>query len=70
MIPAAILVYVFRLVNEIIAFLGWFYCLFTGQMHEGMQNLSTWLLRYEIQTAAYMLLLTDRYPSLSGGPTL
>jgi hypothetical protein len=69
-IPAAILVYVFRLVNEIVAFLGWFYCLFTGSMHEGMQNLSTWLLRYEIQTAAYMLLLTDRYPSLSGGPTL
>ncbi len=69
-IPALILVYVFRLVNQIIAFLGWFYCLFTGQMHEGMQNLSTWLLRYEVQTAAYLLLLTDRYPSLSGSPTL
>jgi Domain of unknown function (DUF4389) len=69
-IPAALLTYVFRLVNQIVAFLGWFYCLFTGQMHEGMQNLSTWLLRYEVQTAAYTLLLTQRYPSLSGGPTL
>jgi hypothetical protein len=35
-----------------------------------MQDISTWLLRYEVQTAAYMLLLTQRYPSLSGGPTL
>jgi uncharacterized protein DUF4389 len=69
-IPAALLVYVFRLVNEIVAFLGWFYCLFTGHMNEGMQNLSIWLLRYEVQTAGYVLLLTQRYPSLSGGPQL
>jgi hypothetical protein len=69
-IPALLLTYVFRLVNEIVAFLGWFYCLATGQMHEGMQNLSTWLLRYEVQTYGYLFLLTDRYPSLGGGPTL
>jgi Domain of unknown function (DUF4389) len=69
-IPAALLVYVFRLVNEIVAFLGWFHCLFTGRMHEGMQNLSIWLLRYEVQTAAYVLLLTGRYPSLNGAPQL
>jgi hypothetical protein len=69
-IPALLLTYVFRLVNEIVAFLGWFYCLATGEMHEGMQNLSTWLLRYEVQTYAYLFLLTDRYPSLGGGPTL
>jgi hypothetical protein len=64
-----LLTYVFRLVNEVVAFLGWFYCLFTGRMHEGMQDTSTWLLRYEFQTAAYALLLTQRYPSLSGSPT-
>jgi hypothetical protein len=69
-IPALLLTYVFRLVNEIVAFLGWFYCLATGEMNEGMQNLSVWLLRYEIQTYAYLFLLTDRHPSLSGGPTL
>ena len=68
-IPALFLVYVFRLVNQIVAFLGWFYCLAMGRMHEGMRNLSAWLLRYEIQTYAYMLLLTGRYPSLSGAPT-
>jgi hypothetical protein len=68
-IPALLLCYVFRLVNEIVAFLGWFYCLFTGHMNQGMRDLSAWLLRYELQTYAYMFLLTGRYPSLSGAPT-
>jgi hypothetical protein len=68
-IPALLLCYVFRLVNQIIAFLGWFYCLFTGHMNQGMRDLSAWLLRYELQSYAYMFLLTGRYPSLSGAPT-
>jgi Domain of unknown function (DUF4389) len=69
-IPAIILVYVFRGVNQIVAVLGWFYCLIFGRMHEGMRDLSAWLLRYETQTYAYMFLLTARYPSLAGGPTV
>jgi len=69
-IPALVLTYVFRTVNSVIAFLGWFYCLATGRMHEGMRNTSAWLLRYEVQTYAYLLLLTGRYPSLAGAPTV
>ncbi len=68
-IPALLLVYVFRLVNQVVAFLAWFYILFTGGMHGGMRNLSAWLLRYEIQTYGYVMLLTPRYPSLAGAPT-
>ena len=68
-IPAGLLSYVFRLVNNIVAFLGWFVCLFTGRMPEGMRNLSAWLFRYEIQTYGYAMLLTGRYPSLQGAPT-
>lgn len=68
-IPALILVYVFRTVNQIVAFLAWFYCLALGRMNEGMRNLSAWLLRFEVQTYAYLLLLTGRYPSLAGAPT-
>jgi hypothetical protein len=69
-IPALLLVYVFRLVNQIVGFLAWFYCLFAGHMHEGMRNLSAWLLRYEVQAYGYMFLLTARYPSLAGAPTV
>ena len=68
-IPALILVYVFRLVNQLVALLAWFYCLALGRMHEGMRNISAWLLRYEVQTYAYLMLLTGRYPSLAGAPT-
>jgi hypothetical protein len=69
-IPAAILVYVFRGVNGVVALLGWFYSLVLGRMHEGMRNVSAWLLRYELQTFAYVMLLTGQYPSLAGGPTV
>jgi Domain of unknown function (DUF4389) len=68
-IPALILASVFRSVNEVVAFLGWFYALFTGRMNAGMRDLSAWLLRYELQTYAYLFLLTGRYPSLAGAPT-
>jgi hypothetical protein len=69
-IPALVLCYVFRLVNQIVAFLGWFYCLFTGRMHQGMRDISLWMLRFEIQSYAYVMLLTGRYPSFSGAPTV
>ena len=67
-IPAMLLSYVFRVVNQLIAILGWFYCLALGRMHEGMRDVSAWMLRYELQTYAYLLLLTGRYPSLAGAP--
>jgi hypothetical protein len=65
-IPALLLVWAFRLVNQIIAFIGWFYCLATGHMHQGMRDISAWLLRYEVQTYGYIFLLTGEYPSFMG----
>ena len=69
-VPAFVLSYVFRIVNTLVAVLGWFYCLVMGRMHEGMRDLSAWMLRYEVQTYAYVFLLTGRYPSLAGGPSV
>jgi ABC-type multidrug transport system fused ATPase/permease subunit len=68
-IPALLLTYVFRAVNQIVALLGWFYALATGRMNEGMRDIIAWLLRYETQTWGYVFLLTGRYPSLAGAPT-
>jgi hypothetical protein len=68
-IPAFLLVYAFRIVNQLVAFVGWFYCLATGHMHEGMRDVSAWMLRYEVQTYGYLCLLTGRYPSFAGAPT-
>ena len=69
-IPALLLVYVFRAVNQVVAFIGWFYCLATGQMHEGMRDISAWMLRYELQAYGYIFLLTSSYPSLAGAPRI
>ncbi len=63
-LPASLLINVFRLVNATIAILGWFYCLVTGRMEPGMQKLNALLLRYEVQAAGYVFLLTSRYPRL------
>jgi hypothetical protein len=69
-VPAILLTYVFRIVNNIIALLSWFYAVIFGRMNEGMRNTSAWLFRYELQTYAYIFLLSDRYPSLAGAPTV
>jgi uncharacterized protein DUF4389 len=68
-IPAFLLAYVFRLLISVLAFVGWFYALATGRMSDGIENLGNYALRYEAQTVAYALLVTERYPSLGGGPT-
>jgi Na+/H+ antiporter NhaC len=67
-IPVLLLAYVFRIVNTLIAVLGWFYSLAFGRMHEGMRDLSAWMLQFEMQAYCYLFLLTGRYPSFAGGP--
>jgi hypothetical protein len=58
---ATVLVYVLY----VIAFLGAFYALATGRSPRGFRDLSAYCLRYQAQTYAYLLLLTDRYPTLA-----
>jgi Domain of unknown function (DUF4389) len=68
-IPALILAGVFRTLNQVLAFVSWFYALATGHISEGIRSIGAYCLRYEQQTYGYALLVTDRYPSLSGAPT-
>lgn len=68
-IPALILASILVQLAQVIGFVAWFYCLFTGRMSQGMRDLSTYCLRYYGQTFGYLFLLTQRYPSLSGGPS-
>src|SRR6266511_2397600 len=67
-IPAVVLAYVLSFVMVVVAFLGWFVCLAIGRMPKGMRDLSAYCLRYDVQTYAYLALLTSRYPSLTGSP--
>jgi hypothetical protein len=45
------------------ALLGWFYALAKARMAPGLRDLIAYALSYAAQTWAYLLLLTDRYPS-------
>jgi len=68
-IPAFLLAYVFLFVMSVVAVIGWFVAVVIGRMPKGMRDLSAYCLRYEAQTAAYLMALTSRYPSFSGTPT-
>jgi len=50
-------------VAVLVAVLGWFASLVRGSMPPGFRDLVAYALRYGAQTSAYVLLLTDRYPS-------
>jgi len=46
------------------AFLGWFVGVARGRMPRGLRDLVAYALSYAAQAWAYLLLLTDRYPSV------
>ena len=64
-IPALSLNSVLNAVLSVITIFAWFVCLFTAKMPEGLENLGSFVVRYQAQTLGYLLLLTDRYPSLN-----
>jgi Domain of unknown function (DUF4389) len=66
-IPALVISYVMNGLTQIVAFFAWFVCLALGRMPEGMRNLLAFSLRYHVQTQGYLMLLTQRYPSLNVG---
>ena len=68
-IPALILNYFLNAVFNIVAIFAWFACLALGRMPEGLRNFGVFVLRYQMQTIGYLMLLTPRYPSLNVGQT-
>ena len=61
-LPAMLLAGALGGVLLVLAFLGWWHALARGFMPEGLRNLGAACIRYQEQTSAYLLLLTDRYP--------
>lgn len=66
-IPAIAFAYVLGVVMIVLAILSWFVALAVARVPAGFQNLGVYCLRYQIQTLGYLLLLTDRYPTLASG---
>lgn len=60
--PALLLAGAFAQALLVVAVLGWFAGLFTGEMPLGLRNLGALALRYSAQAYGYVLLLTGAYP--------
>jgi hypothetical protein len=65
-LPALVFSSVLLVVVFVLAVLGWFAALVLGRLPEGMGELGAYCLRYQMQTFAYVVLLTSAYPSLAG----
>lgn len=66
-IPALLLAYLLGQLNQLLAVFSWFIALVTGRVPEGLRNFAALAIRIETQTYAYVLLLTERYPSFNVG---
>jgi 2-(1,2-epoxy-1,2-dihydrophenyl)acetyl-CoA isomerase len=66
-LPAYVFATVLVYVLYVVAFLGMFYALAMGRYPRGFRDLSAYCLRYQAQMYGYLLLLTDRYPTLASG---
>jgi len=64
-LPALVLASVFRVVLTVAAIGAWFTGLVLGRTTAGLQELGTFCLRYELETVAYVLLLSARYPRIA-----
>jgi hypothetical protein len=64
-VPALLLAAAFLIVALVAAVLAWFAALATRRISAGLRDLGAAALRYEAQTAGYLLLLTARYPDAS-----
>ena len=62
MIPHAFVLWVLGIVAEVIAVIGWFGALFTGQLPQFAAEYLTGYVRWQTRYNAYYLLLTDQYP--------
>ena len=64
-IPAYVLAVALGYVLQIVALLGFFVAIAVGRYPRGFRDLGAYALRFQAQTFAYLLFLTDCYPSLA-----
>jgi hypothetical protein len=65
-IPAFVLSWVLSQVLQVIGLLAWVIAIFLGRIPRGMAQLGLYCLRYQTQVYAYLLVVTDRYPTTAG----
>jgi hypothetical protein len=64
-LPAVVLGSAFNVVLSIASVAAWFVSVVLGRTTAGLQELGTFCLRYQLETQAYVTLLTSTYPRLA-----
>ena len=64
-LPPIVLASVFNVVLSLASVVAWFAGLVLGRTTAGLQELGTFCLRYQLETQAYVTLLTSTYPRLA-----
>lgn len=64
-LPPVVLASAFNVVLSIAAVAAWFVAVALGRTTAGLQELGTFCLRYQLETQAYVTLLTSTYPRLA-----
>jgi hypothetical protein len=68
-IPSLVFAGVLTYVLGLVALVAWFVAMALARVPDGMRDLAAYCLRYQQQTVGYLLLLTDRYPSIAAEPS-
>ena len=66
-IPAIIILLVLSIAFGVVVLISWFAIVITGKQPRGLFDFSLNVLRYTLQTNAYVLLMTDTYPKWGSG---
>jgi hypothetical protein len=66
-IPALLLTNILSNLSQLLAVFSWFIALVMGRVPEGLRNFAALALRIETQTYAYLMVVTERYPSFNVG---
>ncbi len=64
-LPALVLASAFNVVLTVASVSAWFVAVALGRTTAGLQELGTFCLRYQLETQAYVTLLTSTYPRLA-----
>ncbi len=67
-LPPLVFAVVLTYVLVLVALVAWFVAILLARVPAGMRDLAAYCLRYQEQTSGYLLLLTDRYPSIAAEP--
>ena len=67
-IPWIVVAYLWGVLAYIGAVISWFAMMFTGRHPEGLYDFLASFLRFSARTSAFVLLITDEWPSFSGKP--